>query len=300
MIERGNHSSDVVPKDTDPHPLPLSLRTLYRHYIDYAGWAPPSKNPLDLAVSNFKEYVGEGSPTAWAMRSLVLTDTHLDQLEPEVLAGLPLNIVLTATDLRAAQATIKNLVALSEQGLYIKSIDVKIQGAHEIDAFLGELPPHILPFFEIPLSQTLIAQVAPEPTKFGLKGRLSGTIKAPPSAVAAFLAWEGPKKATSGIHYPFTGINPNSGRHDYGNANVSVAAVAARMNGISLSDIESILKEENPQKFLFSDQGIYFYGDSMFEHASLEDIEEMRANSLHSIGTCSALRIMQGVQFAAL
>lgn len=298
MSEKLRKGTDAVPKDTDPRPLPQSLRKLYSNYIAYAGWAPPSKNPLDVTVSNFKEYVGEGSPTAWAMQSLVLKDTHLDQLNPVDLVGLPISIVLTGRDIRSAQHTIERLAALNEQGLSVKSIEAKVQSLEEMEVVMGQLPIEIYPYFEIQTSRVLIAQIEPEPAKFGLKARLTGTENVSPADVAAFLVWKGRKKVTSGIHYPFTGINPDSGRHDYGNVNVSVAAVAAYMDGFWLSDIECILREENPENFSFSDIGIHFYGDTLFKNAALEDIEKTRAHSIHSIGTCSALRIISGLEFA--
>ncbi len=286
---------DGGPKDHDPQPLPESLRVLYGEIADYAGWAEPSSNPLEVAVANFRHYRESGSNAQWALRNLVLRFDHLSQLDPSTLEGLPLSIVLTDADSGSSFATLEVLADAAEHGLNIRTVEMGADSPQAIFQALEHVPTGIFPYFEVPADRSFLSEIQPHPSRFGLKARIAGTDQTPVQGLAAFLAWPGPKKVTQSLHYPITGLNPDSGQHDYGNVNVAVATVAARMQNLWYLDIEQILREEDPAMFEFSDQGVVFHGDSMFQGATIEEIQAAREQSLHAIGTCNAQRIVGGL-----
>lgn len=282
--------NDGGPKDFDPIPLPASLRHLYAHSTDYAGWAPPSANTLEVALANFRQYSQSESPAHWILRNFTLTYAHLESLDPSTLHGLPLSVIVADADTDHSVAQLNRLVDDPQfRGIHLAAIEMRAASMEEIRRTLDHVPQGATPLFEVPLDPHIISEVAIESKPFGIKARTEGTQNTSAEALAAFLSWQGQKKVTSGIHFPFTGINPISGRHDYGNVNVSLAAVAA-YTGAEAQHVMEILLNEDPAAFVFGDQEIRV-GES--DVLTLKHIIAARNESLQSIGTCNALRILQ-------
>jgi len=290
----GAGAGDRILKDTDPRPFPASLKILYGGYIDEAGWAPPTEKPLDVAIADFRRLTASDSADAWVFRNLTLTFNQLCA-KSSVLQDLPLSILIAdaeAPEVAAQLHVLQNHELFSP--LRIQAVEMKAGSLDAINKILRYIPEDVEAFFEVPMNQDIIAALQVTDRQFGLKARTAGTEVTRPWDLATFLAWRGPKKVTSGIHYPFTGVNPTSGRHEYGNVNVSYAAVAAYL-GYSILDVEQVLREEDPARFPFSEHGLRFHGDSMFEQASLDQIAAARQEGLRAIGTCNATTIARGL-----
>lgn len=291
----GLGSGDRIQKDNDPCPLPASLKTLYTGYIDEAGWAPPTQKPLEVAVADFRILTSSESADAWTFRNLTLTFNQLCAVSSN-LEGLPLSILI---DTAGTPESAAQLNALQYEELFaplqIKAVEMRAASLDTINTALRYIPGDVETFFEVPMDRRVISTLQATERQFGLKARTAGTEGTPAVDLAAFLAWRGPKKVTSGIHCPFTGVNPKSGRHEYGNINVSVAAVAGSL-GYPWIDIAQVLREEDPAHFAFSEQGLSFHGDSMFEAATLDQIFAVRHNGLRAIGTCNATTIAKGLK----
>lgn len=291
----GIRTGDRIQKDHDPHPLPASLQILYGGYIDEAGWAPPTEKPLEVAVADFRRLTSDDSADAWAFRNLTLTYNQLCAKSSD-LEGLPLSILIDNAD---GPESVTQLHVLQHHELIsplrIQAVEMKADSLEAINNILRYVPEDVDVFFEVPMDPHLLSALQIIDRQVGIKTRTAGTELTPARGLAAFLQWRGPKKVTSGIHHPFTGVNPKSGRHEYGNVNVSVAGVAANI-GYPGIDIEQVLREEDPAHFLFSDQGLSFLGDSMFEQASLDQIAAARREGLRAIGTCNATTIANGLK----
>ena len=92
-----------------------------------------------------------------------------------------------------------------------------------------------------------------------------------------------PMKFTAGLHHPFRHFDKAIGTMMHGFINVFGAGIIAMRHNISDKGIEEILRDEDPDNFIFTDE--YFsWKDWKIE---TDDIEFARKNLVLSFGSCS-------------
>ncbi|UCF65139.1 MAG: hypothetical protein JSW33_04705 [bacterium] len=92
-----------------------------------------------------------------------------------------------------------------------------------------------------------------------------------------------PFKATAGLHHPIRQFNLSVQHMMHGFLNVFCAAMLTFHHRLSKDQILTILNEENPGKFLFTDDH-FRYGDWIL---TTPDIQQLRAKYIKSFGSCS-------------
>ncbi|MFO0832021.1 MAG: hypothetical protein U0637_09275 [Phycisphaerales bacterium] len=188
--------------------------------------------------------------------------------------------------------------AREENGLAsIDMIEMKVSNPSLIDTLLDRMPEDIYPFFEFPVTtdcRGLIASLSGSAA--GAKIRTGGVVgDAFPTAaeVAAFLhachAAGVPFKATAGLHHAVRGsyrltYEPDSACHNMlGFLNVFVSAALLCAKGVDTHATRSILHEEDPASFRFSDT-VLGWKNFLIENAQLAKARETFALSY---GSCS-------------
>src|SRR5207249_4681338 len=89
-------------------------------------------------------------------------------------------------------------------------------------------------------------------------------------------------KATAGLHHPLCQFYGPSGPQ-HGFLNVFVASVLAQVHGLSEAAVESILSDEEPGNFYFTDEALG-WRDLQIDTA---EVYRARSKLLHSFGSCS-------------
>ncbi|MCH8557824.1 MAG: hypothetical protein LAT84_08380 [Balneolia bacterium] len=92
-----------------------------------------------------------------------------------------------------------------------------------------------------------------------------------------------PFKATAGLHHPVRHHNAQIGCMMHGFFNVFGAAVLGSVYGWTVTEYESMLNEEEPSTFVFSEDGFSWNG---FE-ASMDQLGSVRSSLATSYGSCS-------------
>jgi len=90
-------------------------------------------------------------------------------------------------------------------------------------------------------------------------------------------------KGTAGLHHPVRHYNDSVQTKMHGFFNVFGGALLAYANDLNEQELERILCEEDPDQFVFSDEGFSWKGFSI----STEEIEQLREVALISFGSCS-------------
>ena len=91
-------------------------------------------------------------------------------------------------------------------------------------------------------------------------------------------------KFTAGLHHPVRNVDPHANTTVFGFMNVFIAGMMAYAHDIGDDMITSILEENDPGAFHFSDDGIAYKESPII---SLEDILQLRRAALCSFGSCS-------------
>ena len=220
-----------------------SLRALLEHLIDYAGLFPPAALSMQDAVRNYARY-REGE-YAWALGKFVVPKERAHEVPEE----FPLSVL--------GVDEVKNLED-AKPGAFVEITDT---------ALLPELAKRNL--------RAKIRTGGITEDAFPSPERVAQFIRACKEAGVAF-------KATAGLHHPLRCVKPLTYEPNaamgkmHGFVNVFVAAAMVDF-------AEEILSEENPNAFVFGDEGVAWRGHEV----STEDLAKTRKHFALSFGSCS-------------
>ncbi len=252
--------------------------------LDYAGMYPPANLPLEEAFKNFIAY--QADPQAWMLSRFVVPAKRLSELPAfdeslsfttlgrggkdmdEFLAHVDLDIA----DIRAfCESHPSANVDMYEAALPASSLTDKFTANDIVTRAADALNKNgIMVFFECPFGEgwdvraekLLRALRKVKDKHVGFKLRTGGvTSDAFPTTEQ--VAWAIVQtreagvslKCTAGLHHPIRHFNPSVQTKMHGFLNVFGAGVLASANGISQAEIQSILEEEQAERFIFTDGG---------------------------------------------
>ena len=288
-----------------------SLRALLTRAIDYAGLFPPANLELEPALRNYAEYIR--GRDAWMLGPFILPVAEFDAAARDISQfdkEHPLRVSALGPRAANAEAFLHSLSAAMEA---VASFVVAGGGRASVEQFEMPLPPefdadllegirsrgdpHLATFWEAsPKSaEQVIGLMArnndanPGRPKLGFKLRTGG-VKAeafPASAeIAAVLAaganHQVPIKFTAGLHHPVRLFHPSVQTKMHGFLNVLGAGVLAREHQWNETDIVSMLDDEDPASFSFTDDS-FAWRDCAIPTAKIPE----RRGLVTSLGSCS-------------
>ena len=286
-----------------------SLRALLNQSIDYAGMFPPCSLALEAALRNHAQYVR--SPDAWMLGAFVLPIEQFESAKQLLSEFDPSHILRVAAlgpktanpdafldALEDSEAAIRSLAGYDVDLISISHLemllppDIDLAVLKEARAIVGDLPV----FWEAPPERAgqSIALLAEhnsdeEVASFGYKLRTGGvTADAFPtsaqiaSALVMPAAYQLPIKFTAGLHHPIRQYRDEVKTKMHGFLNVLGAAVLAAEHRWDADQAATMLEDENPHSFSFTDD--YF----TWREWKI-DIERLRYRRrfVRSFGSCS-------------
>jgi len=286
-----------------------SLRALLNQSIDYAGMFPPCSLALEAALRNHAQYVR--SPDAWMLGAFVLPIEQFESAKQLLSEFDPSHILRVAAlgpktanpdafldALEDSEAAIRSLAGYDVDLISISHLemllppDIDLAVLKEARAIVGDLPV----FWEAPPERAgqSIALLAEhnsdeEVASFGYKLRTGGvTADAFPtsaqiaSALVTPAAYQLPIKFTAGLHHPIRQYRDEVKTKMHGFLNVLGAAVLAAEHRWDADQAATMLEDENPHSFSFTDD--YF----TWREWKI-DIERLRYRRrfVRSFGSCS-------------
>jgi hypothetical protein len=278
-----------------------AARALLAGLVDYAGLFPPAALSMDEAVVEHARW--RRSPEAWMLGRFVLPATRLvefggaaDAHLPEPGAGGPWRLsALLGVDVRDS-ALVTAFNAANAGRAVVDAVELKAGSAEEAEVALEVLPPGLAAFVEVPFGRDLggvLATLGRHRTR--AKVRTGGVVPEAiphPADLASFIAacatarvaW----KATAGLHHPVRGERaltydpggPRAAMHGF--LNVFAAAAFARA-GVSLADLEAVLRDEEASAFRLDEDGL------VWRHlrVSVDAVLAARRGFATSFGSCS-------------
>jgi hypothetical protein len=286
-----------------------SLRALLDQAIDYAGMFPPCSMALEPALRNQASYVR--SPEAWMLNGFVLPveqfdataqflskfDTHhplrVAALGPKTTsADVFLDALYnTYAAIRSFSRYNSDLVSISHLEMFLPD-HVDSAPLKEASAIVRELPV----FLEAPpeRAEQTIALVAghnsdEDTTTFGYKLRTGGvTADAFPTsaqiarALVTAATHQVPIKFTAGLHHPIRQFRDEVKTKMHGFLNVLGAAVLAAEHQLDADQAVTMLEDEDPRSFLFTDD-FFAWRDWKIDTERLQ----YRRKFVRSFGSCS-------------
>jgi hypothetical protein len=269
--------------------MSASLRALLSGILDYAGLFPPARLPLEPAIRNYARYRGE--PESWMLGRFVCPATRLGELSPFVAelfrSGPPLAVAVlgrggnTAAEFtEGLRADVQAVAVFNGQHaarVRVDVIELRLPGdvlrpersdalialLEATRAALAALPKPPAPYYEAGLGPdwraTLAAVIPVLPGGFKLRcGGLEASAFPTPEQVAASLtgcARAGrPFKATAGLHHPLRHFDAALQTSVHGFLNVFGAGVLASALGLSEGQVRMIVEDEDPARFVFTDE----------------------------------------------
>ncbi|GAB4555137.1 MAG: hypothetical protein Tsb0013_17850 [Phycisphaerales bacterium] len=285
-----------------------SLRLLVDSLIDYAGLFPPSKLPMEEAVTNYASY--RASDDAWMLGRFIVPVARLDEFEHAAEARLPREhddepwpvSAIVGDD---ADADIERIFAFNRvhaedhrNGLaVIDAIELRRDDPFEIDRLMKLIPEQLTPYFELPASgENRPAITALAGTGGRAKIRCGGvTPDLFPSVedVARFIvrcsAADVPFKATAGLHHPVRAEHALTYEDDaprgvmHGFLNVFLCAAFVRAARLDEQQATDILRVTDAGDFRFGPDGVR-WGDKSLDNTRIAGVRESFAIGY---GSCS-------------
>jgi hypothetical protein len=257
-----------------------SLRALLDQAIDYAGMFPPCGLPLEPALQNHVTYVR--SHEAWMLNGFVLPVGQFDaatKFVSQFNPSRPLRIAALGPKTANADAFLDGLHNAETAIRSFSRYDVDLVSINHLEMFL---PDHVdsaclqearaivggLPvFWEAPpeRAEQTIALIAghnsdEDMATFGYKLRTGGvTVDAFPTlaqiahALVTAATHQIPIKFTAGLHHPIRQFRDEVKTKMHGFLNVMGAAVLATEHQWSADQAMTMLGDEDPRSFSFSD-----------------------------------------------
>lgn len=291
-----------------------SLKAFMLHLIDYAGLFPPAALPLEEALENYDRY--RRSPYQWMLSRFIVPTSRLDDLaelgRPYFEAHPPFLFSVLGRGgpalLEGIKADLQAIVTFRHQHepqALLDLFELRLPPAPSpaLLAQVGELVEgegQLRPFYEATIQGgwehsvgTLIerlAQQRAQGSQAGFKLRCGGTEAAafPASAQVAFALAACrdagvPFKATAGLHHPLRHADPALPVMRHGFVNLFGAGLLAHQHGLSVTEIQAVLEDEEPTHFTFSEGDFRWQGLSV----PLGPLRDLRDSALLSYGSCS-------------
>lgn len=279
-----------------------SARILLSEIIDYAGLFPPTGLPMNKSVQNYALY--KISNFNWMLGRFVVPVARLDEFTEyaENFFSRSNNeiwklSVLASEDTHETVRRIEEFNKRFAPKAVCDMLEVKIEGAFEIENLSAHAPPNLKIFFELPLDEQLADLVATVAVKkHSAKIRTGGlTPESFPSTdqIAKFvrtcLAANVSFKCTAGLHHPLRCVRaltyePNAPKGTMnGFLNVFLAA-AFLMQGYKPKLIHELLEDEWAEHFAFNNNGIVWRHEHFVSNTQLQTL---RARGAISFGSCS-------------
>jgi hypothetical protein len=284
-----------------------SLRALLNQAIDYAGMFPPCALPLEPALRNQANYVD--SLDAWILNGFVLPVgqfnaatkfvSPFDASHPLRVAALgpkTTNIEAFLDALKDTSAAVRsfagsNLVSVSHLEMFLPD-GVDSACLNEAKVIVGDLPV----FWESPpeKAEQTIALIAGHNSRegaatFGYKLRTGGvTADAFPTstqiarALVTAATHQLAIKFTAGLHHPIRQFRDEVNTKMHGFLNVMGAAVLAAEHQWEIDEAVTMLEDEDPRSFSFSDD-LLMWRDWKIDTERLQ----YRRKFVRSFGSCS-------------
>jgi hypothetical protein len=286
-----------------------SLRALLNQAIDYAGMFPPCALPLEPALRNQANYVD--SLDAWMLNGFVLPVGQFNAATKFVSpfdASHPLRVAAlgpktgnveafldalkdTSAAVRSFAGSDGNLVSVSHLEMFLPD-DVDSACLNEAKVIVGDLPV----FWESPpeKAEQTIALIAGHNSRegaatFGYKLRTGGvTADAFPTsmqiarALVTAATHQLAIKFTAGLHHPIRQFRDEVNTKMHGFLNVMGAAVLAAEHQWEIDEAVTMLEDEDPRSFSFSDD-LLMWRDWKIDTERLQ----YRRKFVRSFGSCS-------------
>jgi hypothetical protein len=99
-------------------------------------------------------------------------------------------------------------------------------------------------------------------------------------------------KATQGLHQPFHHFDDAIGTPAHGFVNLMAAGALARAHDLPAERVATILADEEPAHFVFSEEGLSWQGLSL----TLQEIAAGRRDGVASFGSCSFDEPLEGLR----
>jgi hypothetical protein len=277
-----------------------AIDSVLQGLIDYAGLYPPASLDMRTALCS---YLGHAkSKHAAALGRFIVDLNRLSELRN--LAGNSLRN-LKVSVIGPATADWDSLPMLLDDGVSIEAVEIKTDEPAEIDRITTLLPSGLDAYFEVPL-QANIAAALDDLSAAGVRAklRMGGVVAdAFPSAEAiaqmlsAFSMRRVPFKATAGLHYPirsrhlftYAPDSPTGTMHGFVNL---VCAAALIHFGGDEDEARVLLNEEDPAAWNISPDTIAWRSFQW----STEQLREVRQQFFISIGSCSFVEPMHGLE----
>jgi hypothetical protein len=274
----------------------ITIHTLMRASIDYAGLFPPAQLAMATAVAKYAAY--RAGAMAWALGRFVVPVARLEEFAgalPYGAAGWRL-AALAGVDLQADLERIAWFNRRYAASAVIDTLELKADRPEAIVAAARATPAELTMYIELPAGVepcALIAAIA----HFGARAKVR-TGGVTPDAfphpdellrfIGACVAAGVPFKATAGLHHPLRDSYRLTYAPDspsgvmYGFLNVFLAA-ALLCSGVAPAEAAPVLTEGDLRAFDFHDDGITWRGLRL----SIDALAHAREQSVISFGSCS-------------
>lgn len=283
-----------------------SLRALLNRAIDYAGMFPPCALALEPASRNQARYVR--SPEAWMLNGFVLPVGKFDavtQFLSDFQRDHPLRVAAlgpkTTADgfldaLKNAATAIRSFAKNNTDVVSVGHLEMFLPDDADASLEQARAIVHDLPvFWEAPpeRAEETIAMIALHNSEgektFGYKLRTGGvTADAFPNsaqiarALVTAATHQLPIKFTAGLHHPVRQFRDEVQTKMHGFLNVLGAAVLAAEHRWDPGQTVTMLDDEDPRSFTFSDD-FFAWRDWKIDTQRLQD----RRKVVKSFGSCS-------------
>jgi hypothetical protein len=279
------------------------MEPVFEGLVEYAGLFPPASRTMAAAVAEYADHLA--GPDQLALGRFVVAASRLDELAHA--AGALLDPPTAASPWRLAVvlgANVRDELALVETfvteprhaGLVVEAVELKVANPGEVAILAGALPPGLLAFYEVPLTENVTDIIAAIAAVNGYaKVRTGGiTPEAFPGAegltrfLMAVVHHQVPFKATAGLHHPFRGsfpltYAPDAAQHVmYGFINL-LLATAELVGGGDGETAQALLEETDPEAVVAAADG-WRWRDRHYPDALLRTV---RARHFLNFGSCS-------------
>jgi hypothetical protein len=286
-----------------------SAESLLKGIIDYAGLFPPAKLNMSEAVRNYCKY--KSGPEAWIVDKFVCPITRLSEMESclgrmQFEKSIP--VCLIGRGGETAQEFLQNTIAdlavvrRSATRTDVGALEVRIPPAAMNAKAIGHLAVELKRrrgeldvFLEPPLTDdwrsdiTMVIETIAITQATGAKIRLGGASADafPPIEVVSHFIFECARnridlKATAGLHHAVRHFDNTMNCHVHGFLNVFVAAMLAYSQQCQRSQIDLVLKQDDPRAFVFDKDGL----SCLSPKVTNVQIQEARRYA-RSFGSCS-------------
>lgn len=286
-----------------------SLRALLDQAIDYAGMFPPCALALEPALRNQASYVR--SPEAPMLNGFVLSVGQFDaatQFLSEFDRHHPLRVAALGPKTTSADAFLNALANSATAIRLFSKIDTDLASVSHLEMFLPEdvdsaslkeasvIADELPVFWEAPpdRAEQTVALIAGHNSDentaiFGYKLRTGGvTADAFPAsaqlarALVSAATHQLPIKFTAGLHHPIRQFRDEVKTKMHGFLNVLGAAVLAMEYQWNADQVVTMLDDENPHSFSFTDN-FFAWREWKIDTERLQ----YRCKFVRSFGSCS-------------